>query len=284
MPQKPFKTFCLDRKLASNEVLRPIVMGVLNVTPDSFSDGGLHRSIDAAYDRAMQMQDQGAGIIDVGGESTRPGADAVSCEEELDRVIPVIERIKANSDVTVSIDTSKAEVIRESAAAGADLINDVCALTRPEALDAAQKTGLPVCLMHMQGEPQTMQTRPSYDSVVEEVLDFLRARCEACIHAGIDSQKLIVDPGFGFGKTLQHNLQLFAHLDRFHELGLPILIGVSRKSMFGQLLGREVDDRLAASIAMAAMAVQKGVAIIRVHDIQETCDAVGVAFAVESTD
>lgn len=274
------KSFNLETKRAAEVAAKPLVMGVLNVTPDSFSDGGNHLSTAAAYDRAMQMCQQGAAIIDVGGESTRPGAALVSVDEELERVVPVIEQLKAATDVVISIDTSKAEVMSASANAGADLINDVCALTQPNALRAAAETGLPVCLMHMQGKPQTMQKQPKYECVVEEVLAFLEERLHACTSAGIDRDKLIIDPGFGFGKTLQHNLQLFAGLPRFQALRLPILIGVSRKSMFGQLLDRDVDQRLAASVAMAALAVDKGVAIIRAHDVAETCDAVDVAFAV----
>ena len=284
MSKVPFKSFCLQRHRASDEVVRPAVMGVLNVTPDSFSDGGQYNSATVAYDRAMEMIAQGASIIDIGGESTRPGAAIVSLDEELDRVIPVIERLRASSDIALSIDTSKPAVMLAAKDAGASLINDVCALTQADALQVAAQTGLPICLMHMQGSPQTMQDRPSYESVVDEVMAYLQSRRDACLAAGICEERLIIDPGFGFGKTLQHNLQLFAHLPRFHALGLPILIGVSRKSMFGQLLGREVEQRLAGSIAMAAMAVEKGVAIIRTHDVVETCDAIDVAVAVATAD
>ncbi len=221
----------------------PRVMGILNVTPDSFSDGGRFNSLDNAYQRACQMVEEGADFIDIGGESTRPGAQPVSTQEELDRVMPVVEKIHRNLDVVISLDTSNPEVMREGAALGAGLINDVRALDRPGALEAAADTGLAVCLMHRQGEPQTMQQAPHYDDVVAEVAEYLAQKVEACVAAGIQRERLVLDPGFGFGKTLQHNLTLMAHLATLCE-GLPVLVGVSRKSMIGLTLNKPVEDRL----------------------------------------
>ncbi|WP_223425948.1 dihydropteroate synthase [Alcanivorax limicola] len=258
----------------------PVVMGVLNVTPDSFSDGGRFTGRDAALQQARQMHADGAAIIDVGGESTRPGALPVSEQEELDRVIPVVEAIAAELDTIISLDTSTPVVIREGARAGAGLINDVRALQRPGALDAAALSGLPVCLMHMQGEPDTMQQAPRYDDVVADVLGFLRARVQACEAAGIGRERLLLDPGFGFGKTLAHNLRLLRELDRLTIEGLPLLVGMSRKSMIAKVLGREVDERLPASLALAVMAAERGADILRVHDVRETSDALRMAHAV----
>lgn len=262
------------------DLSRTRIMGILNVTPDSFSDGGRYNRLDAALQHVEQMVAAGAALIDVGGESTRPGAEPVSTDEELQRVVPVVEAIVARFDVVVSVDTSTPAVMTESAAAGAGLINDVRALERPGALEAARATGLPVCLMHRQGEPDTMQLAPRYASVLDEVNAYLQARVEACEAAGIARERVILDPGFGFGKTLEHNLQLFAHLRDLRPAGLPVLVGVSRKSMIGQALDRPVDQRLYGSLALAALAVEAGAAILRVHDVAETADVVRMVEAV----
>lgn len=259
------------------DLSRPVVMGVLNVTPDSFSDGGRYVAIDAALRLAEKMCQDGAGIIDVGGESTRPGAAPVSSNEELDRVMPVVEAIHQRFDVIISLDTSTPALITAGASAGAGLINDVRALQRPGALAAAAATSLPICLMHMQGEPDTMQLRPHYDSVCDEVMAFLRERAEACINAGMAAERLLYDPGFGFGKTLSHNLSLLKHFERLHALGGPLLVGMSRKSMLGQVLGgAAVDARAAAGLAAAVLAVERGARIIRTHDVRETADALAL--------
>jgi len=255
-------------------------MGILNVTPDSFSDGGRFIDPAAAVRQARRMVEEGAAIIDIGGESTRPGAQGVSVQEELDRVIPVIEALSAELSVPLSIDTSKPKVMRLAVRAGAGLINDVNALRAPDALQAAAEAGVPVCLMHMRGEPRTMQSAPVYVDVVAEVLDFFRQRLAACRQEGISRDRLIVDPGFGFGKTLTHNLLLLRHLQRFSDLGLPVLAGVSRKSMIGTLLDKPADQRLHGSIAAALLAVEKGAAIVRVHDVAPTVDALKVFDAV----
>jgi len=260
-------------------------MGILNVTPDSFSDGGhLYSqstlSLDKAVKHAEQMLADGASIIDIGGESTRPGAAEVSLQEEMDRVLPVLERLSAEVDVVTSIDTSSPELMREAAQLGAGIINDVRALGREGSLEAAAATGLPVCVMHMQGSPATMQRAPSYDDVVAEVLDFLRQQIERCAAAGIDRSQVIVDPGFGFGKTLEHNLLLLQQMDRLLELGVPVLSGTSRKSMIGNLLNREPDQRLAGGLATVVLAVERGARIIRVHDVAATVDAVRMTEAV----
>ena len=262
---------------------KPLVMGVLNVTPDSFSDGGQHASVTSAFDHAQQMINEGASIIDVGGESTRPGASPVSTQQELDRVIPVIEKIAANLDCVISLDSSCPQVIEAAAQAGASLLNDVRALQREGALQVAAKTGLPVCLMHMRGEPKTMQQQPHYDSVVDEVQAFLLARVEACLTAGIERNKIILDPGFGFGKTLDHNLQLLESLAQLKVLGLPLLVGMSRKSMIGAILNNETSERLYGGLALAAIAVGQGANIIRTHDVGPTSDAVAVAYAVSAS-
>ncbi|MEX0384492.1 dihydropteroate synthase [Spiribacter pallidus] len=256
------------------DLTRPQVMGILNVTPDSFSDGGAFVGVDAAIDHARRMEAEGAAVIDVGGESTRPGSRGVSLQEELDRVIPVIEAIRDVVAVPLSVDTSKPEVMREAAAAGAGLINDVMALRREGAARAAAATGLPVCLMHMQGTPRDMQDDPRYDNVVAAVRGFLLERLEAATQAGIPRQRLILDPGFGFGKTDIHNAQLLRGLDAIVDSGLPVLAGLSRKSLVGRVLGREMPDRLAGSVAAAALATWKGARIIRAHDVAETLDAV----------
>jgi len=268
---------CGDREL---DLTRAHVMGILNVTPDSFSDGGLYSRLDSALIRVEKMLEAGATLIDVGGESTRPGAAVVSVQQELERVVPVVEAIKSRFDTVVSVDTSTPEVITASAAVGAGMINDIRALRRPGALLAAAKTDLPVCLMHMQGEPQTMQKAPAYASIVHEVNAFLDERVRSCEAAGIPRNRLILDPGFGFGKTLEHNLHLFAHFDELQPRGLPILIGVSRKSMIGLALGRPVEKRLHGGVALAAIAVMKGARILRVHDVEETVDAVRMVEAV----
>ncbi|GHD37270.1 dihydropteroate synthase [Parahalioglobus pacificus] len=260
-------------------------MGVINTTPDSFSDGGaLYRgaslNLDAALAQAQAMVEAGATILDVGGESTRPGALPVSEQEELDRVVPLVERIRHSLDVVISVDTSTPAVIRESAAAGCGLINDVRALQREGALEAAARTQLPVCLMHMQGEPGTMQANPEYQDVVADVSSFLTQRLKACEAAGISRNRVLLDPGFGFGKTVEHNLQLLAALPRLAELGLPILVGLSRKSLIGKLIGRDVDQRLPASLALAVLAVERGASIVRVHDVAETVDALAMITAL----
>lgn len=268
---------CGDREL---DLSRTQVMGILNITPDSFSDGGRYTRRDAALAHVEQMLAAGATLIDIGGESTRPGAALVGVQEEVDRVVPMVEAIKARFDTVVSIDTSTPEVISGSASVGAGLINDIRALCRPGAMQAAVDSGLAVCLMHMQGEPQTMQQAPQYESVLGQVNSFLEQRVQACLDAGIDRAKLVLDPGYGFGKSLQHNLELFAAMQHLRPLDLPILVGVSRKSMIGQTLDRPVDQRLAGGLALAVLAVTKGARIIRVHDVAETVDAVRMAEAV----
>lgn len=256
------------------------IMGILNVTPDSFSDGGAFNDLDRALFHAEKMIKQGATLIDVGGESTRPGATPVSVQEELDRVVPVVEAIHKNFGAIISVDTSTPQVITHSAAVGAGLINDVRALLREGALEAAAATNLPICLMHMQGQPDTMQKAPSYDDVVIDIHHFLAERIAACAGAGIGKERLILDPGFGFGKALRHNYQLLNQLESFHQLGLPVLVGVSRKTMLGKVLNdRPADQRLSASLAAAVIAAMKGAAILRVHDVAETHDALQIVEA-----
>jgi dihydropteroate synthase len=257
------------------------IMGILNVTPDSFSDGGAFFDLDRAVAHAHAMAAEGADIIDVGGESTRPGAIAVSVAEEIDRVVPVIERLARELPVPISIDTSKPEVMRAAVAAGAGFINDVRALREPGAEQTAGALMRPVCLMHMRGEPRTMQDNPEYGDVVSEVRDFLKARVEAALAAGVARERLVIDPGFGFGKAPEHNLELLRRLGEFAELG-PILVGLSRKSMIGKLLGLPVDRRLYASVALALVAAQNGAAILRVHDVAATVQAVRAWEAVEA--
>ncbi|QWT21209.1 dihydropteroate synthase [Bacillus sp. NP157] len=264
---------------------RPRVAGIVNVTPDSFSDGGQHASLEAAYAHAMRLAEEGADMLDVGGESTRPGADDVSAEQEIRRVVPLIERLAAATTLPISVDTSKPEVMRAAVAAGAGMINDVFALRRDGALDAAAELRVPVCLMHMQGEPRVMQDDPSYDDVVGEVHRFLTDRLFACELSGIDRRKVLVDPGFGFGKNLEHNLALLRATARFAELGAGVYIGLSRKSMIGQLTGRtEPAARGAGSAAAALIAVQRGAVIVRVHDVAMTVDTLAVWQAVKSGD
>lgn len=260
----------------------PQVMGILNVTPDSFSDGGQFSNVDNALLQATKMVEQGATIIDVGGESTRPGAADVAMQQELDRVLPVIEKISQNLDCWISIDTSKALVMSESVKSGAHLINDVRALQEEGALQAAVKAQVPVCLMHMQGAPRSMQTAPHYDNLLAEVQGFLLKRAETCISAGISKENIILDLGFGFGKQLQDNFELLAATEQFVALGYPVLTGVSRKSMFGHLLNRDINERLAGSLAGALIAMQQGSQIIRVHDVAETVDVIRVLQAVNA--
>ena len=255
---------------------RCLVMGIVNVTPDSFADGGRYLDNEQAVAHAATLVDEGADILDIGGESTRPGAAAVPLQQELDRVIPVIERLTGDFDVPVSIDTSKPEVMRAAVSAGARLINDVCALQADGALQAAAELGVPVCLMHMQGKPRTMQQAPDYTDVTREVMEFLQARATAAQQAGVAAEHIIVDPGFGFGKTLDHNLRLFRDLPRLAGFGYPLLVGVSRKSMIGAMTGRDVDARLSGSLALAMLAAQSGAAIIRVHDVAPTVDVLTI--------
>jgi dihydropteroate synthase len=268
---------CRDRAL---DLRAPVVMGVLNVTPDSFSDGGRFHEADAALSQARRMVGEGAAIIDVGGESTRPGAVPATVDQELGRVIPVISALRRESDVYVSIDTSKPEVMREAVAAGADIINDVRALGEPGALAAAAQSGAGICLMHMKGEPRTMQDAPVYDDVVAEVRAFLELRIESCLGAGIARERIAVDPGFGFGKRVIDNLQLLKQLGQFRALRAPVLVGLSRKSMLAGLTGRPMEQRIAGSVALAAIAVLNGARIVRAHDVAATLDAIRVAAAV----
>ncbi|MDP5146144.1 dihydropteroate synthase [Shewanella sp. ULN5] len=258
------------------ELTQPIVMGIVNVTPDSFSDGGTFNLFERACQHVDHIIEQGARIIDIGGESTRPGATEVTVEQELDRVIPIIKYTASKHDVWISIDTSKPEVMRQAVAAGANLINDVRALQLPGALAMAASLNVPVCLMHMQGQPQTMQNSPEYKDVFKDVFEFFEQRISACEDAGITRSQIILDPGFGFGKTLAHNYQLLAGLAAFHQFDLPILIGLSRKSMIGDLLQRNTAERLAGSLAGALIAAQHGAHIIRVHDVPETVDVLKV--------
>ncbi len=262
------------------DLSQPIVMGVLNVTPDSFSDGGHFLEIDRAIEHGLRMVEEGAGFIDVGGESTRPGAEPVSDEAELRRVVPVIEALARRVSVPISIDTSKPNVMRAAVQAGAELINDVYALRAPGALEAARETGAAVCLMHMQGEPRTMQVEPRYEHVIHEVRSFLNERVNACLNIGIELDRLVVDPGIGFGKRLQHNLALLAAIPDLRVRQRPVLIGVSRKSMFETLLGRDVDERLPGALAVATASVLAGARIIRAHDVRATVDALKVAQAL----
>jgi dihydropteroate synthase len=259
---------------------RSWVMGILNITPDSFSDGGKFLSPDKAIARAAAMLEEGADIIDVGAESTRPGADIVSLQEELDRVIPVIEKVSLQLDVAISVDTSKPGVMRAAVAAGAVLVNDVFALRQKGALEAVAELGVAVCLMHMQGEPRSMQIAPEYQDLQREIVDFLAERIAASVAAGIDRAKIILDPGFGFGKNDEHNLQILANLHQLEELRQPLLVGLSRKRMLGNLTGKAADKRVFAGIAAAVMAVAGGANIIRTHDVAATVDALKIVDAV----
>jgi dihydropteroate synthase len=257
------------------DLYRPLVMGIINVTPDSFSDGGLHAIRDDALGHADQLIADGVDILDIGGESTRPGALPVSTQQELDRVMPVLERLRG-APVAVSVDTSKPEVMRAAIAAGADMINDINALQDASAMDAVSRSAVAVCLMHKQGDPQTMQAQPHYEHVVNDVTAFLGDRALAAVAAGIAPERIAIDPGFGFGKTLMHNLDLLRGLDTLAALRFPILAGLSRKSMLGAITGRDVGDRVAASVAAAILAVQRGANIVRVHDVRETVDALRI--------
>ncbi|KAF6682142.1 MULTISPECIES: dihydropteroate synthase [Pantoea] len=270
------KLFARDSHL---DLSFPHVMGILNVTPDSFSDGGKHNALVDALTHTNEMVNAGATIIDVGGESTRPGADEVSVEEELERVIPVIDAIAQRFEVWISVDTSKADVIWEAARVGAHIINDVRSLSEPGALEAAASTGLPVCLMHMQGEPRTMQQAPVYENILSEVDTYFAQQIARCEAAGIKKERLILDPGFGFGKNLSHNYELLAHLGDFHHFGLPLLVGMSRKSMIGQLLNVGPSQRLTGSLSCAVIAAMQGAQIIRAHDVKETAEAMRVVEA-----
>lgn len=264
------------------DLSRPQVMGILNRTPDSFSDGGRFHAMEAALRHAEAMVQVGVALVDIGGESTRPGAAPVSVQQELDRVVPLVEAIARRFDVIVSVDTSTPEVMRESADHGAGLINDVRSLQRPGALQAAAQSGLAVCLMHMRGEPDSMQTMTDYGDIVAEVRAFLQQRLLHVEQAGIATDRILLDPGFGFAKTQEQNLHLFRHLPALQGLGRPLLVGVSRKTLIGQTLGRAVDERLYGSLALAALAVMKGAAIVRVHDVAQTMDVVRMIHAVES--
>ncbi len=277
---------CAGREL---DLSRPLVMGVINVTPDSFSDGGTLFSggrpdLGLTLARAESMLREGAAILDIGGESTRPGAAAVPAQEEMERVLPVVERLAAEFDAVISVDTSTPEVMAAAAEAGAGMLNDVRALSREGALAAAAASGLPVCLMHMQGEPGSMQLNPQYQDIVAEVAGYLMQRVAACESAGIARQRLLLDPGFGFGKSVAHNMALLRGLPTLGAHGLPLLVGLSRKSMIGKLLGREVDERLPASIALAVLAVERGAAIIRTHDVAATLDALAMCAALHEKD
>ena len=279
--QYPTRLPCGNRVL---DLAQTHVMGILNITPDSFSDGGRFHQRDLALRHAQAMVEAGATLIDIGGESTRPGARAVSVVEELERVAPMVEAISRELDVIISVDTSTPAVMRESARLGAGLINDVRSLRRDGALDAAAATGLPVCLMHMQGEPGTMQDHPHYDDLLGEVSGFLQERIQACVTVGIPAERILLDPGFGFAKSHAHNLSLFKHMQALHALGRPLLVGVSRKSMVGLALNKPVTERLHGSLALAALAMTKGARILRVHDVAETVDVVRMIAAVEAAE
>lgn len=255
-------------------------MGILNVTPDSFSDGGLYNSVDKAFQRAAQMVAEGATMVDIGGESARPGAKSISIQEELDRVIPVIEKIHREIEVLISIDTYKPQIMRDAIHAGANMINDIKALRVEGALQIVKENNVQICLMHMQGEPQTMQTAPQYKNVVSEVYDFLAERMQQCLAAGIVKEKIILDPGFGFGKTTEHNLQLLNQLEKFQTLDCPLLVGWSRKTSIGKILNQPEDQRLYGSLAAAVIAIMKGAKILRVHDVKPTIEAIRITLAV----
>lgn len=270
----------LKLKSGELELNSPLVMGVLNVTPDSFSDGGKYNHLDTALEQAKRMVAAGATFIDVGGESTRPGALPVTVEEELARVIPVVESLKS-LNVIVSIDTSTPEVIYAGAQAGAQLINDIRALQKKGALRAVIETGLSVCLMHMQGAPDSMQIKPNYENIIEDVVLFLSKRVEVCLKAGVEKHQLLIDPGFGFGKTVQHNYQLLNKLEALKVIGVPILVGMSRKSMLGDVLHKAPSQRISGGIATSIWAAQHGASVIRTHDVEETIDALKVLKAIK---
>lgn len=263
------------------DLTTPRVMGVINVTPDSFSDGGKFSATNLAVEHALKLAEEGADILDIGGESTRPNATPVSLQEELDRVIPVIEALARQVNIPLSIDTYKPAVMQAAIAAGASIINDVRALQEDGALEVAAKSNVGVCLMHMQGTPQTMQVDPLYDDVVNEVKDFLKARLQASIHAGCRASNIVLDPGFGFGKTREHNITLLQNLESFVDLGQPVLVGLSRKSLLGQVTGNDVDARLHASIAASVLSAMKGAKILRVHDVKATVEALKVVASIQ---
>lgn len=273
-----------QKKARLLDLTQPQIMGILNVTPDSFSDSGQFFSLDKALFQTEKMLNEGASIIDIGGESTRPDALLVSLEEELERVIPVVEAVRSRFDCLISVDSSKAEVFKQAAKVGMDMINDVRALTEPNALETAVDLALPVCLMHMQGSPQTMQQNPEYDDVLEEVADFLNQRIFACMSAGMPKSHIILDPGFGFGKTVKHNYQLLKHLTAFVDSGFPVLAGLSRKSMIGAVLDKPVEQRMVGSVVGALLAAQHGAKILRVHDVAETAEALKIWQAMLESD
>lgn len=266
----------LQSKQKILDLSSPIIMGILNFTPDSFSDSGQFFQLDKALYHTEYMLNSGASIIDIGGESTRPMAEEVTLEQELDRVIPLVEAIHQRFDCWISVDTSKPQVMQEAAKVGMDMINDIRALSEPNAIETAAKLALPVCIMHMQGQPKNMQTSPHYEDVVSEVRCFLQQKIQQCIQVGIQNQNIIVDPGFGFGKNLDHNYHLLAHLQQFAELGFPVLAGLSRKSMLGAVLDKPVQERLIGSVTAALIAAQHGATILRVHDVAETADALKI--------
>ncbi len=271
-------------RLAGLSLDRPRIMGIVNVTPDSFSDGGQHDNVSAAVDHALKLAEQGADILDIGGESTRPGSETVAVDDELRRVIPVIEGLRAKTDKLISIDTRKAEVMRRAAQAGADILNDVSALTHdPAALDVAAESGLPVMLMHAQGDPKTMNDNPQYSDVVLDVFDFLEQRIRACVAAGIPKSRIVADPGIGFGKHLHHNVAVLSAMSLYHGLGVPVLLGASRKKLIGQLCNVDAPrDRVPGSLAAALHSISQGVQIVRVHDVAETRQAISVWEAVQA--
>ncbi|QLB17018.1 dihydropteroate synthase [Mannheimia varigena] len=277
-----FKNFQKNDRLL--DLTKPQIMGILNFTPDSFSDSGKFFSLDKALFQVEKMLNEGASIIDVGGESTRPNAAIITLEEELERVVPVVEAIHNRFDCLISVDSSKAEVFKQAAKVGMDIINDIRALTEPNALETAAELGLPVCLMHMQGNPQTMQQKPEYDDVLEEVADFLNQRIFACMTAGIPREHIILDPGFGFGKTVKHNYQLLKHFKAFVDSGFPVLAGLSRKSMIGAVLDKPVEQRVVGSVTAALIAAQNGAKILRVHDVAETADMLKIWHATIDSD
>lgn len=263
------------------DLSEPQIMGILNITPDSFSDGGKFNQFDVAMEHVQSMIMAGATIIDVGGESTRPGATEVALEDELNRVIPLIKAIRANFDVWISLDTYKSSVMAAGIEAGVDLINDIRALQDEGALEIVAKANIPVCIMHMKGQPRTMQQDPQYNDVLQEVCDFLQQRIDLCLAAGINKQNIIIDPGFGFGKTVENNYHLLANFKRFHQFGLPVLAGMSRKSMITKLLGKPTSDSMFGSVICATLAAQQGAQIIRVHDVAATQDALRIIKAIQ---
>ncbi|KTC72440.1 7,8-dihydropteroate synthase [Legionella birminghamensis] len=283
MNNQQFKFWCENYFTSENRVSQALVMGIVNVTPDSFSDGGQYNELPKALAHALRLVDEGADIIDVGGESVRPGAMPVSEQEELDRVIPFIERLRQESDICISIDTTKPAVMKEAINAGAGLINDISALQEDKALSVAASTDCAICLMHMQGTPNTMQDNPHYGDVIDEINEFLKQRIEACVAAGIKRERLIVDPGFGFGKKVEHNLQLTNQLSRFSIHQRPILLGVSRKTTIGKVLNKNIDERLIGGLVLTTIAMEQGLGIIRTHDVADTKQVVTMMQAVNKS-